>query len=194
MAFPSSIPEVPDWQYDGLLPAVTAVGVELEGRSPYAVDVLGLVKRFGHTDRRRALLRKFFAFRGELRDCGWHSGFQWLNGSFLEDVERVGHGREPGDIDVVSFLYYSEVFDFEKARHLASSDGHEDVKARFWIDSYVVNLNGPVDVVLCWAMYWQSLWGHRKLDRMEKGFVRVSIGDDDGSALALLDHLDEEAG
>ena len=194
MAFPSSVPEIPDWQYNGLLPAVASEGVDPEGRSPYKVDVRRLVERFGHTDRRRALLRNFFAFRGEVRDCGWYNGFQWLNGSFLEDVERVGEGREPGDIDVVSFLYDSEVRDPDKARRLASAVGHHDVKARLWVDSYVVNLDGPVELVLDAATYWQSIWGHRKGDRVEKGFVRVSMGDDDGSALALLDHLDEEAG
>ena len=42
------------------------------------------------------------------------------------------------------------------------------------------------------SLYWQSVWGHRKGDYKEKGFVQALLNDDDASALSFLDRLDEE--
>lgn len=193
MVFPSDILEIPDWRYDGLLPAVLDSGTTSSGRSPYAADASALVERFGHTKSRRDLIRKFFAFRNEVRNCGWHHGFQWLNGSFLTDVERLERGRAPGDIDVVSFLYSSEATDLTAARHMASEEGHDDIKSRLQIDSYFVDLDVKTETVIDSAMYWQSIWGHRKGDYREKGFVKVTIDSCDDAALSLLDRLDKEA-
>ena len=53
---------------------------------------------------------------------------------FVEDVERLEGGRQPGDIDVVSFTYQSEVIDEDRARFLTSVAGHWDIKARLQID------------------------------------------------------------
>lgn len=95
MGFLNIQPGVPDWQCDGVLPAVVPQGNDAV-RSPYKVTVVALVERFGQTDYRRSLLRSFFAFRRELRDCGWCSGFQWFNESFLEDVDGWMKGDSLG--------------------------------------------------------------------------------------------------
>ena len=43
----------------------------------------------------------FLSFRDALQATGLVKGFQWINGSFLENVEEVEE-RNPRDIDVVS--------------------------------------------------------------------------------------------
>jgi hypothetical protein len=62
------------------------------------------VRPLGTTPARLTILDGFLQFRQRLRAAGLAVGFQWLNGSFLQDVERF-EGRDPGDLDVVTFYW-----------------------------------------------------------------------------------------
>lgn len=53
---------------------------------------------------RRELLKGLLEFRSELHRIGLVDGIQWLDGSFIENVEEI-EGRHPKDIDVVTFLF-----------------------------------------------------------------------------------------
>jgi hypothetical protein len=44
---------------------------------------------------------------------GLDNGFQWIDGSFVEDVEK-SRGRAPGDVDIVTFAHRpASVADFK---------------------------------------------------------------------------------
>ena len=49
-----------------------------------------------------AILDGFLRFRELLTQAGFVSGFQWVDGSFLENVEML-ENRPPNDLDVVTF-------------------------------------------------------------------------------------------
>ncbi len=100
----SSAASIPAWNSAGVLPPIrpNAPGSSPD-RSPYVVDLAVLVDRFATSTERMAILDGLLRFRAALHAAGITSGFQWLDGSFLEQVEAL-EGRAPRDIDVVTFL------------------------------------------------------------------------------------------
>jgi hypothetical protein len=70
--------------------------------SPYPCVALELCNRFATTPTRKHILEGFLDLRAALFGLGIQ-GFQRLNGSFVEDIEAQ-EGRDPGDIDVVTFV------------------------------------------------------------------------------------------
>lgn len=95
---------IPHWNDDGFLPAADSVEPTSWERSPYSVSLFGLIERFGTSEIRIRLLQGLLDFRVELHNAGLHSGFQWIDGSFVENVEETAN-RSPNDIDVVTFFY-----------------------------------------------------------------------------------------
>ena len=71
-------------------------------RSPYGIGLPEFVDRFSSSKERIAILDGFLRFRNELHEVGFVSGFQWLDGSFLENIEDL-EDRHPNDLDVVTF-------------------------------------------------------------------------------------------
>src|SRR5437868_6595038 len=72
--------------------------------SPYPCTTLELCQRFGTSDERRDILLNFLRFRDLLRRHHLINGFQWLDGSFLENIEAI-EGRPPRDLDVVTIYW-----------------------------------------------------------------------------------------
>lgn len=70
--------------------------------SPYDCTVTEVCDRFGGTKDRKRILSGFLDVREELRALGL-DGFQWLDGSFVEDIEALEQ-RAPRDLDVVTFV------------------------------------------------------------------------------------------
>ena len=62
------------------------------------MTALEVVTTLGSTDERRAILTGWLNHRAALRAIGFDRGFQWLDGSFVEQ-------KDPQDLDVVTFLY-----------------------------------------------------------------------------------------
>lgn len=94
---------IPAFTTSGVLP--TFVGdtpTNPAQMAPYPASFSDLANRFGTTPQRWALLNGLAAFRSALRATGIVAGFQWIDGSFLEDAETL-RGRPPADIDLVTF-------------------------------------------------------------------------------------------
>ena len=60
--------------------------------SPYPCSTIELCEQFGTTAPRKQILEGLLRFRAVLVEAGF-TGFQWLDGSFLEDIEgpRIGN-------------------------------------------------------------------------------------------------------
>lgn len=98
---------VPDWNLAGVLPALRpGEAGHSEDRSPYLATLSDVAQRFDISPRRTIILQGLLAFRAELHRARITSGFQWLDGSFLENVE-VLEQRDPKDIDVVTYFLQS---------------------------------------------------------------------------------------
>lgn len=170
---------IPNWTAEGVLPPLDVGNPAGSNRSPYPVSLYDVVVRFGTTAERCAILDGYLRHRAALHANGYLAGFQWLDGSFMEQVETMEH-RPPQDIDVVSFVQAPAPAN-PAPGDLDALD-HAAAKARFKVDSYFVELEAvaPREVAF-WSAYWYSMWGHRR-NLAWKGFLQVDLGPTEDAA------------
>lgn len=179
---------IPAFNSLGLLPPCDATAPTSAERSPYLVSLLDVVMRFASSPARRSILHGFLAYRAALHRLGLTCGFQWLDGSFFEDVETI-EGRAPRDIDVVSFFHTPANFSMSDEDALLFDQA--SAKAQFLVDAYSVELDSlaPGELVE-WSAYWYSLWSHRRT-QVWKGFLKIDLAPaDDAVALVWLTQQD----
>ena len=183
---------IPAWNSAGVLPPIrpNAPGSSPD-RSPYVVDLAVLFDRFTTSPERMAILDGLLRFRADLHAAGITSGFQWLDGSFLEQVEAL-EGRPPRDMDVVTFFDLPQGLD---QRSLAQRHGtlfdQKHVKATYTMDAYFVVLGEPT---VHWHVksiaYWYSMWSHRR-NQAWKGYLQIDLNPaHDADARERLTQLD----
>ena len=162
-----------DWDPEGFLPLSLVTSEGVRQQSPYRLSLMEFAERFGDSPYRSALVLALLNYRALLRSVGVESWFQWVDGSFLENA-LVTRGREPADMDLVTFYYLPEGrgADEFQAHHPEPFDW-ERVKRDFGLDSYCVPLNGdsPGDLLIAF-MYWRDWWSHTREGRA-KGFVEL---------------------
>jgi hypothetical protein len=167
---------IPAWNMEGILPPVwpgedgTSVN-----RSPYTSTLTEVIDAFGLSTERNLILRGLLDFRQALYSAGIVQGFQWLDGSFMEDVENH-HMRSPNDVDVVT---YTTLLAGETQKILLARAPHlfdrESVKTTYKVDSYYLLLGQTLTEsnvrMIC---YWYSMWSHNR-NQTWKGFVRIDL-------------------
>ena len=144
-------------------------------RSPYEVTLQAVIDRFATTAQRATILEGLLRYRAALHAAGAVSGFQWLDGSFLEHIEDT-ENRPPNDIDVVTFFRLppgvSQATFFGTILPLIDSD---QTKPLFSVDAYGQvlgeEMTGPR---VRQVAYWYSMWSHRRDDTW-KGYVQVDL-------------------
>lgn len=165
---------IPAWTSLGLLPPIDPELPTSPQRSPYSVTLLDVVMRFATSPERRRVLTGFLNYRAALHQVGICAGFQWLDGSFLEDVETLER-RPPRDLDVVTFLHSPANF---ATADLTALD-RDNAKAQFQVDAYFVELDEvPPDRLVHQSAYWYSMWSHRR-DQAWKGFLQIDLAASD---------------
>lgn len=183
---------IPQWNQQGGLPPIDDNRPAHPERSPYAVDVEQVVARFATSLERCDVLEGYFRHRAELHRIGLISGFQWLDGSFMENIEML-EGRAPNDMDVVSFVYLDDdAVDQMGADDLRVLVDNDWIKANFKVDFYVVSLSDDPEILVQGSAYWYSMWSHRRTKQW-KGFLKVGLSPaQDQAALALLNAKRQE--
>ena len=179
---------IPPWSHSGVLPPF--VGIDPTGNagsSPYNASCSDVANRFGTSSTRVSLLQGWIRYRSALQAIGVINGFQWLDGSFLEDAEsRLG--RPPNDIDLVTFAN----------RPLGTTNFNSFVQANFSLfssiatgrdfscDAYFVDLDKPASLIVDDTRYWYGLFSHRRSTFEWKGMIQVPLQSDDGEAMTIL--------
>ncbi len=127
---------IPGFDANSVLPPHLGDPRLLHELSPYPCTCTELCDRFATSTDRVAILAGFIRLRAELRQHGMTQAFQWIDGSFLEDVEAT-EGRPPRDIDVVTF-YWSPDPNFTKNLVAAFPDlmNRAAIKANFHTDHF----------------------------------------------------------
>ena len=170
---------IPEWDSRGVLPPIyPGVSNTSPLRSPFSVSLLDLVLRFATTEERCKILCGFLNYRKELHSIGLDTGFQWINGSFVEDIETLQE-RPPHDIDVVTFF---EVPTGESQANIVAKcpelfDLHS-VKQKYLTDSRFVSLTTVVGTekrLVERSTYWYSVWAHQKSTFLWKGFLQIDL-------------------
>lgn len=176
--------------FDGILnvlPPHLGKNGKIENLSPYQCTMQEVCERFAMSPERIAILRGVLALRTELWNLNIR-GFQWMDGSFAEDIE-VQENRPPGDIDIVTFFGTTDggkLFQ-ERLRRDPSLLQRAHVKATYHADHFWLPLGtDPVSLVEQ-TRYWYGLFSHRR-DRTWKGMLRVVLSEtDDQAATKILE-------
>jgi hypothetical protein len=186
---------IPGWNSQGVLPPVDTSNPVSRDRSPYVVSVDDFVLRFGTSLERLNILDGLLSFRSALHVAGLISGFQWLDGSFLESIESL-ESRPPHDIDVVTFYYLPSS---HTQRTLLS--GHPQlfdrdfIKNNYHVDAYFIDLMSNIpEELISNSAYWYSIWSHRR-NSLWKGYLQIDLSQtDDHIAKDNLDGIMSRGG
>lgn len=177
---------IPDWNAQGVIPPIDVNDRVSPERSPYQVALPDMILKYGTSPARKKILDGLLRYRAALHSIGLASGFQWIDGSFLEHVELLDD-RPPNDIDIVTFYALpSGLTDADLLAKNAAIFDQIQAKATYSVDSYFVGLDDdPISLVRITA-YWYSMWSHRRNEAW-KGFLEVSLNPrDDAYAMELL--------
>lgn len=178
---------IPDFDHNGVLPPhIGNPAASPSDLSPYSVTTLEICQRWGMSKEREEILAGLIELRAALRQVNITTGFQWLDGSFLEDCESV-RGSRPKDIDVVTY-YYHQALPSPLPPIFPTLVNRVATKAKFRVDHILVCLNWPPETLIDQCKYWFGLFTHRKADQVWKGMLRIELGDD-SAALAYLQSL-----
>ncbi|CAK0740407.1 conserved hypothetical protein [Gammaproteobacteria bacterium] len=165
---------IPDFDHNLVLPPHLGEPTKPEHLSPYPCTTVDLCRRFGNTPDRRLLLRKFLDFRKRLNDEGLINGFQWLDGSFLEDIE-TRENRSPKDIDVVT-IYWGYHLDFQSNLIIKFPEFANPTlsKSTYSLDHYPFDAGYSQILTLEQARYWILLFSHNRLG-VWKGMLKIDL-------------------
>lgn len=159
--------------------------------SPYSTSLSRIAQKFGNSNERREIFRGLISYRQELANIGFVDGFQWVSGSFTEDIERL-ESRHPNDVDVVTFVHRPPAVaaDPDWMAFVKANLNLIDpvvVKRAFKCDVYFVDMaQDPVSIV-DQSRYWFGLFSHRR-GGLWKGLLQVplAVGQDDADAAAVV--------
>lgn len=167
---------IPPWNIAGVLPPIRPGQLgHSPDRSPYRVPLWEVVDQFSSSHDRLKILNGLLDYRAALHQLGLISGFQWLDGSFMEDVEML-QSRPPKDVDVVTYFDLpggeTQMTLNAKAGNLFSNSY---VKSTYLVDAYSHVLGEPVNANnVRQISYWYSMWSHRR-NGIWKGFIQVDL-------------------
>ncbi|SFP55730.1 hypothetical protein SAMN05443579_112196 [Variovorax sp. PDC80] len=183
---------IPTFNHSHVLPPFEGERLSGAHSSPYLVSACEMVQRFAIGTARCTILDGLLRYRAELRDIGFVEGFQWLDGSFVEDIE-AREGRPPRDIDVVSFAYPPQGMSKTEINRIMDERpdlfDHERCKQGFHCDTSIINLTTSPERLVQQTRYWYGLFSHRRGDALWKGMLQLPMDSDDHSARVMLDRL-----
>jgi len=165
---------IPAFDHNLVLPPHAGNPADPSQLSPYPCTTTELCRQLGRTPERRAILGKYLEFRERIRKAGIVNGFQWLDGSFLEDVE-TREGRPPNDLDLVTVYWgYDRAFlDAVKASFIEFASPRL-AKAAYRLDHYPFNAGLHPALTLEETRYWVLLFSHNR-QGVWKGMLRIEL-------------------
>lgn len=180
------------WNAEGLIPPIDDSDPTSPHRSPYRVSLTQFVQIFAISLDRCAILAGYLSHRAELHRLGLVEGFQWVNGSFSENIELIER-RPPGDVDVVTYAAISNEFlDSLEPEDQRLLTDHDWIKETFKVDFYAQSLTDDPEFLVEISAYWYSIWSHRR-SKQWKGFLTIDLDPaNDMDALQALDARREE--
>lgn len=117
---------------------------------------------------------RFLDFRDRLRREGLVNGFQWLDGSFLEDIE-TREGRAPRDLDVVTIFWgYDIPFLTTLGNQFPEFVSPSRSKVTYHLDHYHFDASFNPAFTVEQTRYWALLFSHNR-QGVWKGMLRIEL-------------------
>lgn len=165
--------------------------------SPYEANLQEFVVHFATSLERVAILRGLLSYRREFRLIGVVDGWQWMDGSFVENVEAL-RSRAPADIDLVTFSRVPGDAAEKRRVVLANMNlfDRAQTKALYKCDAFFVDLDKKPELLVDDSRYWFGLFSHQRDTALWKGVIKVPLQAqaNDDAVLALIDQFDRELG
>lgn len=183
---------IPPFNHNNVLPPYYGASpTSREAQSPYKCDILEFCHHFATSKERITILKGFINFRLKCFDMNIRHGFQWIDGSFMENVELSQH-RSPNDIDVVTFVFGMD----EDTTTLICLQFPElldprQSKSLYHVDHYIVEADSNPTATIESVKYWNQLFGHNRVG-VWKGMLEIPLQDSnekDNEALNFLNTL-----
>jgi hypothetical protein len=185
---------IPPLNLSGVLPPFLGSSPsEISVMSPYSTSMSEIARHFCTSPERINLFTGLVGYRKALLAVGITQGWQWIDGSFCEDVEAL-RGRPPGDIDVVS-LFVRPAHATAQADWEAFFMAHIHLfwnvhtKPTFGCDAFLVDIGLPAHQVFAQITYWFGLFTHQKATLLWKGLLQVPLTSDDDDAVEYVNSL-----
>jgi hypothetical protein len=184
--------DIPDFTISSVLPPYlgpTPTNGAL--MSPYQTTLTRIAQKLCASNERKQIFRGLLQYRRQLANLGFTTGFQWLSGSFMDDIETL-ESRPPQDVDLVTF-YYRPAGLVDPAAWIAFVNANINlldwqlVKPVYKCDPYFVDLSTTPESLVDQSRYWFGLFSHRRTG-VWKGLLQVplSVTQDDADASALV--------
>ena len=173
--FPPLMPNpIPDFDHNLVIPPHLGDPTSIDQLSPYRASTKDLCEKLCTSVDRKLILEGLLDFRECLRSEGIVEGFQWIDGSFLEDVERRER-RSPRDIDVLTvyWIYDIDHQDTVAGKFPAFVDRRIS-KAQFKVDHFPLDMNAEPELVIDSTLYWIQLFSHNR-SAVWKGMLRIDL-------------------
>lgn len=183
---------IPDFDHNNVLPPHLGNPTVVGDLSPYCATTLELVQKYSTSNARIKILRNFISFRERMAAHNIINGFQWLDGSFLQNIEQ-SDGRPPNDLDLVTFYKGLSLSDQKEILEGFQEFIYSDLsKSNYMLDHYGVDYAFDPDVTVEQTRYWLQLFSHRRVDMVWKGMVRIELNtpDIDTEALEYLNSIE----
>jgi hypothetical protein len=148
-----------------------------------------VIRRFATSEERCEILQGLLEFRSDLQKIGIVDGYQWLDGSFVEDVETT-RSRPPKDIDLVT-LANRPIDDMNEFGQLVRDNltlfRPQLTSQKYKVDAYFIDLKKPSRLLVEDTAYFFGLFSRQRVTSLWKGMLRVDLGSDDEEARRLLE-------
>ncbi len=170
-------------------------GASAAAMSPYPSTMLEVAQRFATSPERIAIFRGLLSYREAVRELGLTEGYQWFDGSYVEDVE-THRGRPPGDIDIVTFTPIPGTLTEKRAMVNANLPIFHSKMAKdtYHCEAFFVDLTIPALSLVDRTRYYFGLFSHQRETFQWKGMLQVPLISDDAAALAWINLQETELG
>jgi hypothetical protein len=181
---------IPVFDHNNVIPPHLGDPTDRSHLSPYECTILELCNRFSTSPQRIAILQGLIAFRQRMTQNGVVYGFQWLDGSFMENIE-ITEGRPPNDLDLVTFFGGLTTAQQSALRISFPEFANPTLaKNNYSLDHYPVDFSFRPDVTVEMTRYWIQLFTHNRKG-VWKGILKLQLNTpiDDQHALDYLNSL-----
>lgn len=180
---------IPPFDHNNVLPPYQGGDPTIRGcMSPYKSDIMEFCQHFAMTQERIAILKGFVSFRLECLKFGVQCGYQWIDGSFVENVE-VSQRRAPNDVDVVTMFALPDVImQMVIANNFPAFVSPRLSKMLYKVDHYPCLVNDTPFKTIESVKYWNQLFGHNR-EGVWKGMVELPLYNNDVMDMQALNYL-----
>jgi hypothetical protein len=175
---------IPKFDHNNVIPPHLGNPTEINHLSPYLCTTLELCTAFATSKERVEILSGLLSFREKMNLLGIKQGFQWIDGSFTENIE-VSEKRAPRDLDLVTFYGGITIENQEKLlEKFTEFSNPQTAKLTYKLDHYAVDYCYNPDVTVESARYWIQLFSHNRLG-VWKGILRLELNTPDIDAESI---------